>query len=264
MPLPRLRFRADTYTPGYRQEPHSHSELQLSLVLCGRMAESASGRTEVAGALSIAVKDPGHLHANRFGEGGVAIARLDAEDTPLASLIGDSTRAEGWRWHHDLAGTVPFLRIVRRAVEGQIEFDPDDDDLVELLAMLTARPASIPAGAPPAWLRDAMGGMREGWRPGLTVGVVARAAQVHPVYLARCIRRWYGVGAAEVLRRSRLEHAADAMVRSTMRLSAIAHAAGFSDEPHLCRDFARAVGVTPGRYRHLARAVGSRPAAAPA
>jgi AraC-like DNA-binding protein len=36
-------------------------------------------------------------------------------------------------------------------------------------------------------------------------------------------------------------------------VSTVAHSRGFADEPHLCRDFLRSVGTTPGRYRTLVR-----------
>jgi len=38
----------------------------------------------------------------------------------------------------------------------------------------------------------------------------------------------------------------------------VAHATGFADESHLCREFSKAVGTPPARFRRLARAFASR------
>jgi len=93
--------------------------------------------------------------------------------------------------------------------------------------------------------------LRESWHPGLTVADIAARAGVHPVYLARCVRRWFDTGVSEELRRLRIRSAAEAMMQTSGTVSRIAHAGGFADEPHLCREFRREVGITPGRYRAL-------------
>jgi AraC-like DNA-binding protein len=76
------------------------------------------------------------------------------------------------------------------------------------------------------------------------------------VYLARSVRRWYGTGVGEELRRLRIRSAAGAIAESGATVSTVAHAHGFADEAHLCRAFRRALGVTPGRYRALVRDLG--------
>jgi AraC family transcriptional regulator len=125
--------------------------------------------------------------------------------------------------------------------------------VVDLLATFTARPAPAPRGRPPAWLARLMTEVRESWQPRVSVRDVARRADVHPVYLARAVRRWYGTGMGDELRRQRLRVAAAAVAGAAGTVSAAAQAAGFADEPHLCREFRRAVGLTPGRYRDLLR-----------
>jgi AraC family transcriptional regulator len=106
-------------------------------------------------------------------------------------------------------------------------------------------------------LRDAAAQLDDGWRPGLTVRDVAQAARIHPVYLARCLRRWFGVGAAELMRRARLRHAARAIAETQQTVAMIAYSLGFADEAHLCREFSRSTGMTPARFRRLGRDVES-------
>jgi AraC family transcriptional regulator len=250
-----LSFHAGAYAGGLHQPAHRHDDLHLSLVMRGRIAETVGGATEYAGALSVVAKDPGVVHADRFGPEGAAVARLSLPGGGVGDLIESQQRAFPWRWAHDLAVATPFVRLVHRAGGTDTSFDAADTDVVDLLAALTARPVSDTKGAPPRWLVLAIERLREEWRPRMRVAEVARDAGVHPVYLARCARRWYGVGIAELMRRERMRAATAGIATAAESVSAVAHGTGFADEAHLCREFRRATGTTPGRFRTLVRAV---------
>jgi AraC family transcriptional regulator len=213
------------------------------------------GSTQYAGVLSVVAKDAGVVHANQFGPGEARLARLILKSGTIGGLIDDASRTDSWRWTHSALIAKPFLQLVRRAKAGVSSFEVDDPGLLDLLAAFTARPASLPKGRPPAWLTDTMDEIRCSWHSGLTVAEVARRAGVHPVYLARCVRRWFGTSVSEELRRHRLRSAADAIARSHDSISRIAHSAGFSDEPHLCREFQRTVGITPRRFRRMVEGI---------
>ncbi len=253
---PSLTFQADRYPGGIRHPPHRHDELQLSLVMSGRVAETVGSVTEFAGALSVVAKDAGVVHADAFGNQGARVARLTLPSGTIGALVGEPSRSPGWRWMHDARVARPFLRLVHRATTGARAFGADDPDLLDLLVSFTARAAPSPRGRPPAWLEEAMRDLRASWHPGLRVTDVAARAGVHPVYLARSVRRWFGTGVGEELRRLRFRSAAAAVAEVSGTLSSVAHGGGFADEPHLCREFRRAVGMTPGRYRALVGGLG--------
>jgi AraC family transcriptional regulator len=255
MTAPAVHLFANDYAPGTRHPVHEHEELQISLILRGAVEERVGGAVERGGALSVVVKDPGVRHADDFGRRGAFIARLSVPRADFACLVEDAGRAAPWRWTHDARVAAPFLRIVNRGNVGERSFATDDVDVVDLVAAISSRP-DAPAGAPPQWLAATVRELREGWTAGLTVAGVARRARVHPVYLARCIRRWYGIAAAALLRDARLRHAADALVDGHSTVSSVAHGTGFSDEAHLCRSFVEAAGCTPARFRSMARAFG--------
>lgn len=246
-----IRFDTSLYTPGTRHPKHDHDTLQVSIVLSGSLTETVGSTTELARTLSVVAKDPGLAHADDFAAGAI-MARLVFENTTLDKVIDDSSRATPWIWTHHAHVARPFLRIVQRARNGTAKIHDSDPDITDLLAALTSR--VVPTiGQPPRWLEDVMIELRHSWTPNTTVRDVAARAGVHPVYLARCVRRWYGIGVAEELRRLRLESAAATLASSRDRVSSIAHAKGFADESHLCRDFARALGVTPRRYRSIVK-----------
>ena len=248
-----LSFHADAYQAGTRHPPHSHDALHLSLVLGGRVAETVGSVTEYAGAVSVVAKDAGVIHANDFGIAGAKLARLILPSGTIGALVDRPSRAPDWKWTHDARVANPFLRLVHRAKGGAHSFDADDPDLLDLLAAFTARPAPLTRGRPPSWLEQTMLELRASWHPGVSVADVARRAGVHPVYLARCVRRWFGTGVGEEIRRLRIRSAAALIAENGATVSTVAHSRGFADEPHLCREFRRTVGTTPGRYRTLLR-----------
>ena len=259
-----LRFELSAYRPDQHHRPHAHAELQISLVLRGGLCESVAGRVECGGPLSVVVKDPGLVHADDYRHDGALIARLSSPATELRDLVEHPGRAGAWRWTHDPAVATPFLRLIVRGTNGEHSFPTDDGDVLDLLAAHSARAARAPSGAPPAWLRTVIAAIDFAWFPALRSRDLARSAGVHPVYLARCVRRWYGVSLGDLLRRARLRHAARAVAAGATTVSAVAHAHGFSDEAHLCRAFAQATGFAPGRFRRLVQACAAlRPGASP-
>lgn len=250
-PAALLAFHADAYAPGARHRSHAHDELHFSVVLAGRVTERVGNATEWAGPLSVVAKDPGVVHADDFGPSGARLARLTLTSTTLGELLGTPGRSPGWRWTHDPLVAEPFLRLVRRASGQAMSVAATDPDVVDLLAAFIARPASGVRGNPPQWLTNVIRDAREAWHPDRSVATLAGDAGVHPVYLARCVRRWFGTTLGAELRRQRLRAAVAAIAETTRTISDVAHSMGFADEPHLNRDCRAMIGLTPGRYRQL-------------
>lgn len=247
-----LSFDAATYDPGMRHAAHYHDSLHLSIVLGGAVAETVGRNTEYGGVLSVVAKDPGVVHADDFGPTGARLARLVLPAGTIGDLVDDRCSTAGWRWTHDASIARSFIRLARRARNAAYLFRSDDADLVDLLAAFTATPARPARGRPPLWLEQTMLELRESWTPSVTVAAVARRAGVHPVYLARVVRRWYGTSVSQEMRRLRFSFAASSLVSTTDTVSSVAHASGYADHAHLCRDFRRVVLVTPANYRALA------------
>jgi AraC family transcriptional regulator len=87
----------------------------------------------------------------------------------------------------------------------------------------------------------------------LSLADIARAVELHPVYLARIFRRTYGCSVGEYLRRRRVRYVCSQLAASDKILSEIATEAGFCDQAHFTRTFHRATGLTPGQYRTARR-----------
>lgn len=237
-----------------RQPRHADPGLQISLVLRGRLVERAGGGEERAGPLSLVVKAPGVEHADEYGPD-VLIFRLAAEAESLVTLVDDVTVLPEWRWCHASLAVRPMVRLLQRFEAGVSLAGTDDPDVVELLAAVT--PAVRRPGMPPAWLARVREQLDD--EDGATrVGAIASGAGVHPVYLARCFRAWYGTSVAGYLGRARLQRAMGCLQRSDLTLSRVAHLAGFSDQAHFGNRFREATGLNPGRFRMLINALVGR------
>jgi AraC family transcriptional regulator len=245
MPAPLTLHRA-SYTGTLVQPPHQHDALQLSMILTGAVEETVGGVSHAGAPLHIAVKDAGVAHANRWGPSGAQLVRLEAHGQSLAQLT-DTPEAPVWRWRFDPPAIRAFLRLATGAA-GSTPLS-DASDTADLLAALVARPAASATGVPPRWLADVIEQLMAEWTPQLDTATLARRAGVHPVYLARCVRRWYGVSVGDLLRRERLRHVVAQLAHSRDRIAIVAYQCGFADEAHCVRTVRQVLGTTPAALR---------------
>jgi len=81
----------------------------------------------------------------------------------------------------------------------------------------------------------------------------ARAAGLSPFHFLRVFSAVTGATPHQYLVRRRLARAARLLAGETISVTEVALAAGFADLSNFVRTFARAAGVSPGRFRRLAR-----------
>jgi AraC family transcriptional regulator len=84
--------------------------------------------------------------------------------------------------------------------------------------------------------------------PVAELGTLVRQSQTH---FSRTFRRTFGEPPHAFVIRRRLEFAADYMVQTDASLSTIALGCGFADQPHFCRAFRRATGLSPAVWRRM-------------
>lgn len=87
----------------------------------------------------------------------------------------------------------------------------------------------------------------------LKVDDLARAAEMSRQQLERRMRRALGVSAKQYVLRVRLDEATRLLATTDLPIAEIATRCGFYDQAALTRRFARAVGMTPRRYRDVHR-----------
>lgn len=236
------------YDPGYRQPPHAHPEHGITLVLAGGFRETAFGREEDASALSVVVKPAGTVHADVVGPAGARTVLVDFDEA--APLLPDPRHLGSWRWIHAGPGVRPLLAL-RRALEDPGGGPDPEDAVLELLGEVTGVPSPDP-GDVPAFVHRAREAVDDLAVEGVRVRELADGVGVHPVSLTRAFRRAYGIPVTVYRRRARLRRAAADVTGTARRLSRIAHATGYADQAHMCREVREATGLTPSGLREMA------------
>jgi AraC family transcriptional regulator len=232
------------YAAGWRQPPHAHESTGVTLVVAGGFRETACGREESASALSVVVKPAGVVHADEIGREGARTVLVEIEDPALLpEELGP------WRWLHAGPGVRPLLALARalRGPSRSIE-----DTVLELLGEVSDAERQVHRN-PPAWIDRAREALDDADPTTTRVRDLAAELDVHPVSLTRAFRRHFGLPVTVYRRRARLRRAAAQLGGSTGELSRIAHAAGFADHAHMCRDIRAATGCTPSELRAAAR-----------
>ncbi|HUP00920.1 MAG TPA: AraC family transcriptional regulator [Gemmatimonadota bacterium] len=240
------------YAAGFRQAPHLHESDGITVLIAGAIRETAAGREEVASCLSVVVKPAGVVHADQVGPRGARTLQV-LLDPDFGVLRPSGEGGLGpWRWIHAGAGTRGLLSLLRalREADGQGGATVEDR-VLEILDEATGADASVRRD-PPAWLRRARESLDDRVGEGVRVRDLAAEAGVHPVSLARAFRRQYGASVSEYRRRARLHRAAAAIERSDWDLTRIAHAHGYVDHSHMCREVRATTGLTPSELRGLA------------
>lgn len=244
-----LEVRENHYS-GERFPWHAHPDTTVTIVLAGQLRERVGFREEIARSLSIVVKPASTEHANEFGT---------AVHTLQIVLSGDRAdspewnhRLNEWRWDHGGPAVPAFLRLlkVRREAGNAFRSAAVEMAAADALAALSTAPGRNQCGAAPCWLQRVKECLDDELRPE-SVRELARVAGVHPVYLARQFRRWYGHSITEHIGRQRVQRAAGSIANTDRALSSISYETGFADQSHMCRVFARETGMTPRSYRRL-------------
>jgi AraC family transcriptional regulator len=267
------------YTPDRRQPLHAHDDAQLTLVLGGSLRERVGTREEQAGPLSVVIKRRGVEHADVFGRRGADTFTIVLPAAPGDLLLDEAGIDEPWKWLHAPAVVRPILRFADRTLRRSADQTPDrlagdggcshpgagptlaldavHMDDAGLLDIIVGAATDLGGrhGEPPGWLQRIRERIDDGCDASNRVGEIADDAGVHPVYLARCFRHWFGCPVSTYIQRSRLRRAA-ALMENGKTLTRIAHMAGYADQSHFCRQFREATGLTPGAYLRLSTPAG--------
>lgn len=235
------------YAGRARTPAHAHPSPYFCLVLQGEFEETWGSRWETCGAGTLVFHCAGEVHADRFGPRGarcfnlelapVLAERLEEERAlPRARLTLAPGRA---------SSMAAAVRRLRDASALEVE-----EAVLALLAEVAPRltRATGPRRKPP-WVDRSVEQLRGRAPP--SIAALAEEAGVHPVYFTRAFRAAVGKTPREVVGEARLERAAAVLLGSEASLSAVAHATGFADHSHLCRQFRDTFGLTPSEYRRL-------------
>lgn len=259
----RFRCTHAWFPPNTTLEPHIHDRATFGVMLRGGFdllfASGAVGHRSLACEPGTVFTEPAEeTHGNRVGSGGASVVVIQIDPDAADPTIEPVRRMLVDRINHFQSHTIA-LQAGRLAREIRSR-----DRLAALAVESLVLGMLLDAGRrdsrwsrsrrPPAWIELAEQYVRANFRESMRIADIARAAGVHPTYLARVFSRVHGISLATYVRRVRLEWVSDRLAQTDASISSIAHSAGFADQAHLTRAFKRYTGRTPAAYRRATSA----------
>jgi len=229
--------------------PHEHDHAHFIWIKAGcyhTNARSAEGAVGTGAVLYVA---PGTRHRDRFDTPGELLAFVPSD--ALMSLFGPAPDI-GTRVVQ--GGACALMSVF---AEEAWRADAHSAITLEALALelLAAAREGVDIGNRPRWLDRARDRLREDWEEEPSLAALAAEAGVHPVHFARAFRRFVGTTPGDYRRRQRAIRAARLLARTSVPLSEVALACGFSDQAAFTKSFRRVAGLAPGAFRHRWREV---------
>jgi AraC family transcriptional regulator len=114
-----------------------------------------------------------------------------------------------------------------------------------------SEPVFFQGGISPSTSRRILEFIRTNIATDLSISELAKVADMSPSHFARSFRGAFRTTPHDFIVQMRMELAKDLLRGNDFTLLDIAQLTGFKTQQHFSRVFARAIGVSPGRFRHL-------------
>jgi AraC family transcriptional regulator len=243
-------FRDKVLQPGEGHGWSAHDHDVVTLVLSGRLDEGLAREVQRCSAFELHYKPRGLRHATSTGPTGARMLLVGLRDSALKGLEPLAERRPqvlpgGARAARALAGLLAIAAFAQRRT------DTPHRAIRQLWSCLESGRSS--AGAErPSWITEVREriGAEEAQRRSLAR--LASEFGVHPVYLARAFRSYYGITIGSLRRRLRAERAVAQLRARRESLAELALDLGYSDQSHFTREFKRETGWTPARFQAAA------------
>ena len=240
------------YEPNTHMPYHCDGQTRLSLILAGRVHETAGRRQTEAGVLGVALKSADARHATRFGPEGACVASIDLDQ--LATPDDQCWYTPHWRWacgvelRPELHATITAIVEMHRMPQHPDALDALREACLLLSDRLSTResPQRQPASA---WLRAVRERLDDAPEAFFTVADLAREAGVSTTHLTRRFRAAYGQSVTGYRTVKRIQRALQQLSVPNCRLADVAIEAGFHDQAHFTRHFRAVTGTTPDTWR---------------
>jgi AraC family transcriptional regulator len=247
-------FAESVYDEDLHIPTHGHANAFINLVLEGTYTEICGRRTRTRGPSTLALHPSGEVHADHwYGRGG-RVFHIEIHPSRLEQVRACSTILDS---PIDFQSGLPIW-LATRLYQEHLRNDGISSLVMEGLALEVLSECSRhstgePEPKSPHWLKSVQELLQNRFAENLTHEVIAAAAGIHPVHLARVFRQRCKCTVGEYVRRLRVEFAARQLIATDEPPARIAFDAGFSDQSHFTRTFKRQTGMTPAAFRRYCR-----------
>lgn len=238
------------HSPNWVIPSHAHGTTVVGIVYKGFYTERIGARSQVCPPHSLQLLPAGESHSYKFGEASVGCLTIDIkphkreEIGKFSAVLDTPVHVRGARLSALLTRLYREFRLKDSTsvltVEGLI---------LEVLGTAARQNGRCALSAQPLWLRQARDFIHENATEGVSLISVAASAGVHPAYLARAFRKFYGCTVGDYVRRLRLDYAVRELKESRKSIAEVAAAAGFYDQSHMTHAFKLQLNITPAEYR---------------
>jgi AraC family transcriptional regulator len=232
---------------------HAHADAHFVLVLGGSYRSLAYPEGMITHGPALVFNPPGTEHRDCFLDLRASFMTVSLDAGRFARLA-DFRQMSG-PVHLDAPGALDCALSLFRAAYGGDNPLHTEALALELVAATANGTRLRGARHAPGWLGAVTDLIQDHSHDRLGLDAIAKAVDVHPVYLTRAFKRWTGLTPGEYHRRCRMERAFAELMRSTRPTVDIALAAGYADQAHFTRAFAAVYGIAPARF---ARMLGER------
>jgi AraC family transcriptional regulator len=247
-----VRFMDTSYAGSMRTTPHYHAKMSMCLVLQGEFTHTYDRQTVRCKPSTLLFSTANSTHSETFDRIGANCCIFEfggawAERLHQCSLRLDQSS----HFFGGLPASIGFKILRERTRRDDASKLVIEGLLCELLAAICRDSFKTSDRLPGKAIVKAREMLHCGWRETTRLSALAQQVGVHPVYLAREFRRHYQCSPGEYLRARRIGYVCTRLRSSNASIAEIAHEAGFFDHSHLCRVFAKHMGMSPTAFRKI-------------
>lgn len=245
-----LRLTETFCPPNHRAPKHWHELFHFCLIRDGSYTEYCGRRVRECAAHSLISHPPGEAHSSLYHGRGAGSFVIEVDGGWLELARQHSVLLEQAVYFRSGA---PVLLAARLYDEFRLMDEASPLAIqgltLELMAVASRQTAKPRERNPPRWLERTIEILHSSFPAEPPLSGIAHAVGVHPVHLARTFRSHHNCTLGEYFRRLRVEAACRKLSLTDAPLSQIALSVGYYDQSHFSKNFKKAMGVTPARYR---------------
>lgn len=241
----------NNFAAGMRIPRHEHVHSHVTCIISGGFVETYDSKVLRCTPGSVLNVPKGQPHSDEIGPEGAHT--LSIEFSP--------------EFHRRVDGAVEFLEmaaVLNDATTSRLiekiyaEFRAADPASLMALASLSLsllthaeRSLRKEYQAEPEWMKRVMGILHSRTDQPLQISQIAAEVGVHEAHLSRTFRKIHGCTVGEYARWLKLEAAKGLLAGGKGTVAEIAAELGFYDQAHFSREFSRAYGIAPSKYRKM-------------